>query len=571
MFMKPKGVGGANAGAAAGHSSDTGEEEVNPFPGIRLHTDGHDEEGQTSFPGVKMHIVDDDGDSSDQSGSSADEEELERHISAVQNEVVSLQGSRRYMEDTYVAIDRLEEHLPDLNKLLQNEMDCGRNVSYHAVYDGHGGHCASYYLRNHLHRAVLESKALRERKVDDALHDAFVETDKLLLERSEAEDWKAGSTAVVSLLIDDYLFVANTGDSELVLGRRRRRRKRVHSFAQAKTLTAEEVAHPPWADARCPKSPGHDTVVLSSKHQLSDEGERKRVIELGGVITGRRLFGDLAVSRGFGDRDYKRPRAVADYITVEPAVKMVCLGDQDEFLIMASDGLWDVVSHQEAVDLVSAYLEKKAASQRPLACPLAPPTGDDVFDGHHPYTDDAGAMPVGVRDDAAPSACEEKNGDRDDEPEEDAAAGTDDKNDGDDAQPAAAAEEKNDAEEQPSAANGDGEGEGEEDGEGDEESSTAPATTSSKRQMLSKGGGLRGLAALGGGGGGGGGGKGNIRALVRNKKPKFQAAKLNLLPLEQLVSPHTNAAAKLTNLALERGSKDNITVMIVFLNWEEQE
>jgi serine/threonine protein phosphatase PrpC len=481
------------------------------------------------------------------------------------------------MEDTFVAIDQLEQHLPKIDELLQNEMECGRHVSFHAVYDGHGGHRASYYLRNHLHRTVLESDALRERKVDIALHHAFVHTDTQLLKRAEEEDWKAGSTAVASVLIDDYLFVANTGDSELVLGRRRRRRKRVHAYAHAKPLTAHELANPPWAALRCPKSPGHDTVVLSSKHQLDDEGERKRVIDLGGVITGRRLFGDLAVSRGFGDRDYKRPRAVADYITVEPALKMVCLTDQDEFIVMASDGLWDVVSHQEAVDFISAYLEKKASSQRSLASPLALPTAEERFDGHHPYTDDAGAMPVGLRDDIAPTC-----GGAEKKAEEAAVEVEKKKKKGDDAEEAGDGElkEKQEAgadgkEEKPKKSEEDGEKASIEEESGkeekkqeevSEEGASSPATTS-KRQMLTKGGGMRGLAAMGGGGGG----KGNIRALVRNKKPKFQAAKLNLLPLEQLVSPDTTAAAKLANLALERGSKDNITVLIVFFNWEEQE
>jgi hypothetical protein len=84
MFAKP------SKGATP---AEVEEEEVNPFPGIRLHTDGQDEESQSTFPGVKMHIVDEEGESSGQSGSSADEEELERHIAGVQSEVVSLQVS----------------------------------------------------------------------------------------------------------------------------------------------------------------------------------------------------------------------------------------------------------------------------------------------------------------------------------------------------------------------------------------------------------------------------------------------------------------------------------------------
>lgn len=62
-----------------------------------------------------------------------------------------------------------------------------------------------------------------------------------------------------------------------------------------------------------------------------------------------RVLGTLAVSRGFGDRSLKQ------WITVEPETKVFEIVPEFEFLIMASDGLWDKVSNQEAVDIATPF------------------------------------------------------------------------------------------------------------------------------------------------------------------------------------------------------------------------
>jgi protein phosphatase 1L len=60
-----------------------------------------------------------------------------------------------------------------------------------------------------------------------------------------------------------------------------------------------------------------------------------------------RVLGELGVTRAFGDINYKHPhnKGNADFVSVQPHIKVIDLQPCDEFLIMASDGLWDVVSH----------------------------------------------------------------------------------------------------------------------------------------------------------------------------------------------------------------------------------
>ena len=80
--------------------------------------------------------------------------------------------------------------------------------------------------------------------------------------------------------------------------------------------------------------------------------EVKRVIEAGGTIFNERVNGMLAISRAFGDFQLKMPTLPNDVVSNVPDITSTELTDQDMFVIVACDGLWDVVEDQESVNLV---------------------------------------------------------------------------------------------------------------------------------------------------------------------------------------------------------------------------
>lgn len=96
-------------------------------------------------------------------------------------------------------------------------------------------------------------------------------------------------------------------------------------------------------------------IEMSHDHKPAREDERARIEKLGGKVIHYgtwRVQGVLAVSRAFGDRRLKT------YVSAEPEVKQWQLQDGDEFLILASDGVWDVLSSQAAVDIVRAAMQE---------------------------------------------------------------------------------------------------------------------------------------------------------------------------------------------------------------------
>ncbi|KAL5119611.1 mgpp2cl-1, protein phosphatase 2C-like protein 1 [Pleosporales sp. CAS-2024a] len=119
-------------------------------------------------------------------------------------------------------------------------------------------------------------------------------------------------------------------------------------------------------DARIVLCRNGRALRLSYDHKGSDENEGRRVASAGGLILNNRVNGVLAVTRALGDAYMK------DLVTGHPyTTETVIQADQDEFMILACDGLWDVCSDQEAVDLIRHVQDPQEASKKLVDYALA--------------------------------------------------------------------------------------------------------------------------------------------------------------------------------------------------------
>lgn len=110
-------------------------------------------------------------------------------------------------------------------------------------------------------------------------------------------------------------------------------------------------------DARAVLSRGGRAVRLTYDHKGSDPQETARIKEAGGFVMNNRVNGVLAVTRSLGDNNMK------EFVVGKPYTTETALGDEDAFLIVACDGLWDVTSDQEAVDLISQVDDPQGAAK----------------------------------------------------------------------------------------------------------------------------------------------------------------------------------------------------------------
>jgi serine/threonine protein phosphatase PrpC len=157
-----------------------------------------------------------------------------------------------------------------------------------------------------------------------ALRDAFLETDAAFLESCTHT---AGSTAVVALVTaGGHLLVANAGDSRACLFRN-----------------------------------GRTALPLSVDHKPDRADEAARIAAAGGFVANGRVMHALAVSRAIGDREFKRagyeleerPLFKDSLVIADPEVRICKLQEGDE-LLLACDGLWDIMSAAEAFGFLHA-------------------------------------------------------------------------------------------------------------------------------------------------------------------------------------------------------------------------
>lgn len=201
------------------------------------------------------------------------------------------------------------------------------DTSYFGVYDGHGGRHIVEYVEEHLHEDVAQQLRETEDK-EQALREAYTLCD---MNSRSVESTTGGATAVTALVCREgdarVLYTAGVGDSRAVLVRNGR----------AQRLTVD--------------------------HRPADPDERRRVEAAGGFFLRDRVLGILAVTRSFGDHGMK------DFVSAEPFTSKVELQEGDQCLILACDGVWDVMEDQEAADLVmplAASAEDQATAARVL-------------------------------------------------------------------------------------------------------------------------------------------------------------------------------------------------------------
>ncbi len=276
--------------------------------------------------------------SSDVKGSSAAVNRSDRAREAMVGPLfacgVAHKGQKSYQQDTCVV---MTEFRAGAEASPKEPSRC----AYFAVFDGLNGDYCTTYLRDTLHTTLARELATYLRKDDmtalemmqRALLQAFLKTDRELLAQINAEKPPIpvdGACGTVALVRGARCWLASVGDTKAVLGRRHSRRlNEIRSIR----LTTD-----------------HSPMVLS---------ERKRIEGYFGYVDAEgRVMGQLAVSRAFGDYRTKKFGVIA-----QPSLSKFTICRLDEFLIIASDGLWNVISPEEAVAFVHRFLQREQSKR----------------------------------------------------------------------------------------------------------------------------------------------------------------------------------------------------------------
>lgn len=155
------------------------------------------------------------------------------------------------------------------------------------------------------------------KNIHKLLRESFLEADNQMLNATTSKH--CGTTACCVMVTSDYFVFANLGDSRAILA-------------------------------------SNDEVVFSTKdHKPGDQRERKRIYDAGGFVLRGRICGSLAVARALGDHSFKSATIPqpAQMVSPEPDTCYVDRNHQlDEFLVIACDGVFDVMSNEAVADVV---------------------------------------------------------------------------------------------------------------------------------------------------------------------------------------------------------------------------
>ncbi|CAN1169767.1 Probable protein phosphatase 2C 39 [Linum perenne] len=214
----------------------------------------------------------------------------------------------------------------------------GNELGLFAIFDGHLSQSVPDYLRSNLFDNILKEEDFWT-EPEKAITRAYKETDSEILDDA-GNLGRGGSTAVTAILINCHkLVVANVGDSRAVIS----------NNGVAKQLS---IDHEP-------------------------EMERSEIEDRGGFVTNfpgdvARVDGQLAVARAFGDKSLKQHLSSDPYVVVDE------IDDNTDCVILASDGLWKVMSNQEAVDAIKDVKDARAAAKRLTEEALNRRSSDDI-------------------------------------------------------------------------------------------------------------------------------------------------------------------------------------------------
>ena len=202
------------------------------------------------------------------------------------------------------------------------------------IFDGHGGGNVSSYLQKNFSKMYQQYLNETQNNIGKSLSLSFTQIDEDIKKQPQIEN--QGSTGTIIHIIRDknnrlFVYNGNVGDS------------------RASLISSKKI------------------IRLSKDHRTSDKEERKRIIAEGGMILNNRVNGELMLTRSFGDFGFKHkgnnntPKKNDDELSrfrkgviCEPFVTQIEIDQSinNQFLFLASDGVWDVISEEDLQQLI---------------------------------------------------------------------------------------------------------------------------------------------------------------------------------------------------------------------------
>eukprot|EP00357_Protocruzia_adherens_P033611 CAMPEP_0114996242 /NCGR_PEP_ID=MMETSP0216-20121206/14193_1 /TAXON_ID=223996 /ORGANISM="Protocruzia adherens, Strain Boccale" /LENGTH=322 /DNA_ID=CAMNT_0002360407 /DNA_START=31 /DNA_END=999 /DNA_ORIENTATION=- len=250
-----------------------------------------------------------------------------------------MQGWRTGMEDAHIT-----------------EVDFDTDTAFFGVFDGHGGSEVAEFVERHLCSVIRELDSYKNNELGKAMSEGFLKIDELLQTpngieeiktlKAQSKEKEEGNKLAFLLSTPDY---DEQGNYRINAG----------CTANAAFIRGTDLVVANAGDTRSVLCRAGRAVEMSKDHKPDNPEESARIAKAGGEVLDGRVNGNLNLSRSLGDLEFKkvdRLPAEEQMITAFPDLKKETLDRECEFMIIACDGVWDVMQNQEAVDFVRTRL-----------------------------------------------------------------------------------------------------------------------------------------------------------------------------------------------------------------------
>ncbi|XP_076917751.1 putative protein phosphatase 2C 38 [Bidens hawaiensis] len=256
-----------------------------------------------------------------------------------------------------MAVVQANNLLEDQSQVESGQLCSSKNGLYGTfigVYDGHGGPETSRFVNQHLFSNLKEFTSQDEEMSPDVIRKSFLKTEEEFL-AVVRDQWctcpqiaSVGTCCLVGVICNGLIYIANAGDSRVVLGRSERGGKGISAIQLSEE---HNVNREPIRNELQSLHP-EDPKIVVMKHNVW------------------RVKGLIQVSRSIGDaylksHEFNRKPLLPKFrlaqpfsmpiLSPEPSISIHEINSKDEFLIFASDGLWEHLSNEEAVNIVHSY------------------------------------------------------------------------------------------------------------------------------------------------------------------------------------------------------------------------
>ena len=265
-----------------------------------------------------------------------------------------MQGWRKRQEDAQVAAISKGEK---------------KDLNIFGVFDGHGGKEISKFVSNHFIDELIKNKNIST-DISLALKETFIKMDEIMQTKEgieeikkycqealkEDEEQSKNETNPQMKLLESLILKKNPEADDIFM--------KTGCTACVMTIdeTNKKIYFANAGDSRVVYCKNGKAEAGSTDHKPELESEKNRINKADGWISNGRVKGNLNLTRGFGDLEYKQNKNLKpeeQMITADPDIKIIDYSKDIDFVIIGCDGIWDCLSNQEACDFVKEKLKNE--------------------------------------------------------------------------------------------------------------------------------------------------------------------------------------------------------------------